>query len=199
MKKTFGKQAMRIMAAALVMVLLMVSMASGEQSAWDCPECGRTGNLWNYCGNCAHPAPWTKEEGFDEEKAYEAVLKQLEEIEGKIGSLNDYISFTESDITNINENISSITLVGRYISGLHLCIIEFNINISSPIAHNSTLFTLPNNVNTALMSVSTTISSVNATSIIGQAVTNGGSRSIIAYGSLNAGNYIRGSFVIPTY
>ena len=42
MKKTFGKQAMRIMAAALVMVLLMVSMASGEQSAWDCPECGRT-------------------------------------------------------------------------------------------------------------------------------------------------------------
>ena len=87
MKKTFGKQAMRVMAAALVMVLLMVSMASGEQSAWDCPECGRTGNLWNYCGNCAHPAPWTKEEGFDEEKAYDAVLKQLEEIEGKIGSV----------------------------------------------------------------------------------------------------------------
>ena len=94
MKKTFGKQAMRIMAAALVMVLLMVPMASGEQSAWDCPECGRTGNLWNYCGNCAHPAPWTKEEGFDEEKAYDAVLKRLEEMDDSIGSLNGKLTNT---------------------------------------------------------------------------------------------------------
>lgn len=57
--KKLGKQAVSILAAALVMVLFIVPIASGEQGAWDCPECGRTGNLWNYCGNCAHPAPWT--------------------------------------------------------------------------------------------------------------------------------------------
>ena len=39
--------------------LLAVSFAAyGESSAWNCPECGRTGNTGNYCGGCAHPAPW---------------------------------------------------------------------------------------------------------------------------------------------
>ncbi len=28
-----------------------------ERSPWKCPECGRTGNTGNFCGNCAHPAP----------------------------------------------------------------------------------------------------------------------------------------------
>lgn len=44
----------------LVTVLLLVFLslsAFGERSPWDCPECGRTGNIGNFCGGCAHPAP----------------------------------------------------------------------------------------------------------------------------------------------
>ena len=33
-----------------------------ETPAWDCPECGRIGNTGNYCGGCAHPAPWLENE-----------------------------------------------------------------------------------------------------------------------------------------
>lgn len=42
----------------LLLFVLSILPASGENTAWDCPECGRTGNTSNYCGNCAHPAPW---------------------------------------------------------------------------------------------------------------------------------------------
>ena len=42
----------------LSLALSMVSFALGEQAPWDCPECGREGNTGNYCGWCAHPAPW---------------------------------------------------------------------------------------------------------------------------------------------
>ena len=43
----------------IILVLLFVTLnATGEHCAWDCPECGRTGNTGNYCGGCAHPAPW---------------------------------------------------------------------------------------------------------------------------------------------
>ena len=31
--------------------------AKAEQHMWVCPECGRTGNTGNYCGECGHPAP----------------------------------------------------------------------------------------------------------------------------------------------
>ena len=42
----------------IIMCLFAVSFAACEQTTWDCPECGRTGNNSNYCGDCAHPAPW---------------------------------------------------------------------------------------------------------------------------------------------
>ena len=35
--------------------------ATAEHAPWDCPECGRTGNTGNYCGGCAHPAPWIED------------------------------------------------------------------------------------------------------------------------------------------
>ncbi len=38
--------------------LLMTIVCYSEATVWDCPECGRTGNTGNYCGGCAHPAPW---------------------------------------------------------------------------------------------------------------------------------------------
>lgn len=50
----------------LVFILLFVSIlcfaAYSEHEPWNCPECGRTGNTGNYCGGCAHPAPWLEAE-----------------------------------------------------------------------------------------------------------------------------------------
>ena len=51
----------RILVSVLLMAALLVSVSgpgSAEAAAWDCPECGRTGNTGNFCGGCAHPAPW---------------------------------------------------------------------------------------------------------------------------------------------
>lgn len=41
-----------------IIIFFTMSMALGEHEVWDCPNCGRTGNKGNYCGSCAHPAPW---------------------------------------------------------------------------------------------------------------------------------------------
>ena len=47
---------------------------------WSCPECGKTGNTGNYCGKCAYPAPWMKED----------VSKTSEEREAKGEELSDF-------------------------------------------------------------------------------------------------------------
>ena len=44
-----------------VLFSLYCCSATAEHAQWDCPECGRMGNTGNYCGKCAHPAPWKKE------------------------------------------------------------------------------------------------------------------------------------------
>ena len=33
-------------------------VSTESREIWDCPECGRKGNTGNYCGSCAHMAPW---------------------------------------------------------------------------------------------------------------------------------------------
>ena len=42
-----------------------LNYAGAEHAAWDCPECGRLGNTRNYCGGCAHPAPWLETATFE--------------------------------------------------------------------------------------------------------------------------------------
>jgi len=43
-------------------VLYLGNFCAGEEyRLWDCPGCGRTGITKNYCGSCAHPAPWIEE------------------------------------------------------------------------------------------------------------------------------------------
>ncbi len=42
----------------MICILTLSFSAMGEAAAWDCPECGRKGNTGNFCGGCAHPAPW---------------------------------------------------------------------------------------------------------------------------------------------
>ena len=62
MKRARSKNMTRIMAVLLFMIMLTIPLAFSETAVWDCPECGRTGNTGNYCGGCAHPAPWIKAE-----------------------------------------------------------------------------------------------------------------------------------------
>jgi len=38
-------------------VFLCSCFAIAGQATWDCPQCGRRGNIKNYCGGCGHPAP----------------------------------------------------------------------------------------------------------------------------------------------
>lgn len=48
----------------LILTAVCISVSGfsfAEHSTWDCPECGRTGNTGNFCGECAHPAPWIEQ------------------------------------------------------------------------------------------------------------------------------------------
>ena len=51
--------------------------ATAEHVPWDCPnpECGRTGNIRNYCGGCGYPAPWMLSQEKTEKSGYSGVLK----------------------------------------------------------------------------------------------------------------------------
>ena len=49
-------------ALCFLIVLLMLLMGccfgnAERDNSWDCPNCGRTGNIGNFCGECAYPAP----------------------------------------------------------------------------------------------------------------------------------------------
>lgn len=57
-----GNKLIYIIIFMIITVLWVGPEAQCEKTAWDCPECGRTGNKGNYCGNCAHPAPWLETE-----------------------------------------------------------------------------------------------------------------------------------------
>ena len=49
--------------ALFILTKLCFSTALCENNVfWNCPECGRSGNTGNYCGNCGHPAPWIETE-----------------------------------------------------------------------------------------------------------------------------------------
>ncbi len=60
-----------------------------ENTVWDCPNCGRTGNTGKYCGSCAHSAPWPEESvtpssnvfwfNFSEDDLYEKADSLFEE------------------------------------------------------------------------------------------------------------------------
>jgi len=65
MKNRAMKKILALMTALLVSCALL--SVYGENAAWDCPECGRKNNTGNFCGGCAHPAPWMEEEQPNEE------------------------------------------------------------------------------------------------------------------------------------
>ena len=50
--------------AFTILFICIISFAGCELAAWDCPECGRTGNTDNYCGGCGYQAP--RKDGVEE-------------------------------------------------------------------------------------------------------------------------------------
>ena len=61
-KMTMEKGRRRIFAILIALIYLLAAQAFGESVTWDCPECGKNGNIGNFCGSCGHPAPWNESE-----------------------------------------------------------------------------------------------------------------------------------------
>lgn len=110
-----------------IVFFLTTSIALGEHEVWDCPACGRTGNTGNYCGACAHPAPWIITEllakyGLAQpttEKELEIALQMLPELRGYLSLSNtETVSIEKSDPTirsSINsEDVGSTVRFGSY-------------------------------------------------------------------------------------
>ena len=55
-----SKRKIKIFLIACLMLIIILSLftAYGENHEWNCPSCGRRGNKGNYCGGCSYPAPW---------------------------------------------------------------------------------------------------------------------------------------------
>ena len=100
----------RIISAITIFVLVMtfgLNAALCEQTVWDCPECGRTGNTGNYCGNCAHPAPWM---GTADNKNTESTQMDISAFQ----TINNIVTFghyeQDNDLSNGPEEIEWIVL-----------------------------------------------------------------------------------------
>ena len=75
--------------------------ATAEHIAWDCPGCDRTGNTGNYCGGCAHPAPWIED----------ASLKLLRDEFSKVGNIVRFGHYEQdNNLNNGQEEIEWIVL-----------------------------------------------------------------------------------------
>lgn len=46
-----------IITVTIVFLLATTIAAICERAAWDCPECGKKGNIGKFCGGCGHPVP----------------------------------------------------------------------------------------------------------------------------------------------
>ena len=92
MKRNRRKNIIRYLALVCIMVMLLMPTALSEHTAWDCPECGRTGNTGNYCGGCAHPAPWLQSDTQEtEDTASWRLLLEIncDDLEGLFASVNN--------------------------------------------------------------------------------------------------------------
>ena len=86
----------------LLLAALLLSApgpASAEAAAWDCPDCGRTGNTGNFCGGCAHPAPWMEAEADPEP---ETVLPASYRI--TVWVSGDAVQLTRKQISAFNQS-----------------------------------------------------------------------------------------------
>ncbi len=57
LRRTPVQKLLSVLTILALMGAMLPLQASAEQVSWTCPECGRTGNTGNFCGNCAQPKP----------------------------------------------------------------------------------------------------------------------------------------------
>ncbi len=57
LRRTPVQRLLSVLTILALMGTMLPLQASAEQVSWTCPECGRTGNTGNFCGNCAQPKP----------------------------------------------------------------------------------------------------------------------------------------------
>ena len=53
------KAAQTLLLLCLTILVLMNTAMADTGSAWNCPQCGQSGNIGNYCSNCACRRPGT--------------------------------------------------------------------------------------------------------------------------------------------
>ena len=102
MKKNQNIIVIATLAIVSILILSWSTIVFCEQDAWDCPECGKTGNTDLFCGICAHPAPWVRTE---------TELEVPEPIAIRIGDVIRFGHYEQdADLSNGPEEIEWIVL-----------------------------------------------------------------------------------------
>ena len=111
--KKSKKATAALLTIVFTLVLLISSIASCEQTIWDCPECGKTGNSGNYCGSCKHPAPWieeTKSPGTESrENAAAADTTTKAELTARVKELTDKLAAVEKAKDEAEAQVAELT------------------------------------------------------------------------------------------
>ena len=105
------KRLFSMMVAFVLLVLTTLAIiipVNGEHEPWDCPDCDRTGNKGNYCGECGYPAPWTDPDAWkDDTSEREAKLAAFR----NVGSYVTFGSYEQdNNIANGQEPIEWLVL-----------------------------------------------------------------------------------------
>ncbi len=113
----------RIIAVGMVfaLALSMITCSLGEQTTWDCPECGRIGNTGNFCGGCAHSAPWIESEPVAELTAEPDVILTAESL--PVGQMINIYGITNAKVNFRSGPATDSAGKGSLSSGKHVYII----------------------------------------------------------------------------
>ena len=100
------KQILAVM--AVIIMICTILPTHGENAVWTCPECGKTGNIGNYCGKCQHPAPWIQ---TDDTKAIQDITdKEKAELEARVAELTKQVAELESASKTKDEAVTVATV-----------------------------------------------------------------------------------------
>ena len=89
-----------------VILLFVMNTALCEQAAWDCPECGRTGNTGNFCGKCMHPAPWNS---LELKERIEELESQIADLTGKLTAAETARAEAEAKVVELTKHLEEVT------------------------------------------------------------------------------------------
>ncbi len=108
-ERTFNRRLISLIISFVLVCSVFSNVSFADSTPWDCPECGRTGNTDNYCGNCLHPAPWLEgapefENGSGQDKDHNSIYE-------------DAIQRAGNDLANLNvlqDTVVKLEQTGAY-------------------------------------------------------------------------------------